>query len=298
MLVLAKNLDEHYLKTAVVAMSTTTSIGTFIAYGLGSLLAVWNGFKYSFLVAFIAMVAVACLWVFGHDKVTDYSKGGVQVKKQDGAQTVVFESKKSWLIALIKCVALFGAFAVIINFIKDGLSTWVPKVLKDEYKLGDSLSILLTLCLPVFGVLGTMIATNLSKKIKEFSTILGLLFLFAGVGLGVVVGLFNTSLWIVVLVFFATVYMFMAGANATLTTTIPLYYRDKFNSGLTSGLINGCCYIGSALSSIIIGVIADACGGNWLPVFYVLLGLCTIPLLLSLGCAVFRKRTSKKGVME
>ena len=38
---------------------------------------------------------------------------------------------------------------------------------------------------------------------------------------------------------------------------LPLYYKDKANAELLAGVLNGCCYVGSTLSSYGLGLIAD-----------------------------------------
>ena len=67
--------------------------------------------------------------------------------------------------SVIQTLILFGFFAIVINFLKDGLTTWVPEILYDTYQLHESLSILLTLILPILTVFGTTFVVMLNKKI-------------------------------------------------------------------------------------------------------------------------------------
>ena len=62
----------------------------------------------------------------------------------------------------------------------------------------------------------------------------------------------------------------------------PLFLRNYFNSGKTAGLLNGCCYIGSTISSYGLGVIAA--GGGWNTVFAVL--LCSA-VFAALVCGIY-----------
>ncbi len=75
--------------------------------------------------------------------------------KKNKASTVVVVS-----------VIVFGVFMAICNFVKDGLNAWVPQILKDTYGFGDSLSIVLTLVMPMFGLFGSMTVVALSKAVK------------------------------------------------------------------------------------------------------------------------------------
>ena len=60
---------------------------------------------------------------------------------------------------------LFGLFMAICNLIKDGLNTWVPQILKDTYNFKDSLSIILTLVLPILGMFGAIFVVVLNKVV-------------------------------------------------------------------------------------------------------------------------------------
>ena len=64
----------------------------------------------------------------------------------------------------------------------------------------------------------------------------------------------------------------MAGTNNIITSMAPLYWKEQINSGMSAGILNGCCYIGSALSSYALGGLADK--GGWDAVFLFLLMLC------------------------
>lgn len=51
LLLISQYVDPKKRKLAIIIMSTTVSIGTFMAYGFSALFAIFDGFKYSFLLA-------------------------------------------------------------------------------------------------------------------------------------------------------------------------------------------------------------------------------------------------------
>ena len=69
--------------------------------------------------------------------------------------------------------------------------------------------------------------------------------------------------------------------------------RDKANSGFIGGILNGCCYLGSTISSVGLGAIADAYG-SWSPVFVLLLILGGSAAVISIVCAIVIKIRNKK----
>ena len=72
----------------------------------------------------------------------------------------------------------------------------------------------------------------------------------------------------------------------------PLYLPDRSKSGLYSGLLNGACYAGSAVSSYGLGAFADSFG--WYSVFQLLLASCIVPVIISVVRAVVKIIKRKK----
>ena len=281
--VLSCNLDEKYTKIAVIVMSTTTSVGILFVYGTSALFALFDGFKYSFLLAAVFMTGVAMIWLFSYGKVTEKTK--IESYPALKAETYLAETKGS-VQGLIFILMIFGVYAVATNFIKDGLSTWVPHVLSEQYFLTDSLSIILTLVLPLFGIFGAMSSVFLNKFIKEHSDLTGVFFALSALSTTGIVLLFKTEYWYIILVLFGLVNMFMFGANNVVTTMLPMKVGKKYNAGLIGGILNGACYMGSALSQYVIAAIAAATG--WNTVMSVLLYLCIFAVAISLSVHIIK----------
>ena len=297
-LILSRNLDAKHMKTAVLFMSTTVSIGTFSIYGASAGFALLGtfAFKYSFLLSAALMLAVALIWIFSFDKLSSTRVfGKLPVKKpedQELAQKTLSKplqterAKSGTLKGVIIIVALFGIYAVADNLIKDGLHAWVPVILKEQYGLPDSLSIILTLVLPLFGVLGAGLAVTINRFIKNHSDILGLFFLVSALMIGGILLVISTELWVILLALFGVVTMVMHGANNVLTSIMPLDVGRRYNAGLIAGLVNGACYVGSTLSQYLIASIAETAG--WNAVFITLLCTCAAPVIISMAYTVIR----------
>ena len=163
-------------------------------------------------------------------------------------------------------------YGVATNLIKDGLITWVPSILKEQYNLDSSFSIILTLALPMVAIFGNIFAVRLHKKVPDFVLHTALLFLCSGGIIGGVIAGLSLNQFLLTLVGFSIVCLLVSSANSLLTSIFPLFMKGKVNSGLTAGLLNGFCYLGSTLSSYGLGAIADAAG--WIAVFWVLLSVC------------------------
>ena len=278
--------EEKNMKFAVLAMSTTVAVGTFLSYGTSALFALTGGFKYSFLLASICMTAVAIVTATLYGKITENLKlENAPIQKSKESENL--SGEKVDKRELFKIFVLFGIFAVAINFIKDGLTTWVPHILSERYSVSDSFSMILTLVLPVFGMFGAICAVSLNKAIKEHSDLAGVFFVLSSACIFGIVFLFKTEFWYLILVLFGAVNMLMHGANNVVTSMLPLHIGKKYNAGFVGGVLNGACYVGSTLSQYGIAVIATA--SNWNTVMRVLAYLCLASSAVALIVKIKRK---------
>jgi OPA family glycerol-3-phosphate transporter-like MFS transporter len=178
------------------------------------------------------------------------------------------------------------------NFVKDGLTTWTPSILNSLYSTPAWLSILLTLLLPLLAICGAMVAIRLQRRTNDFIASCTVLFLVSALLIGVVMGFLSTSAILVTIVCFALVSCLMAGVNNVITSMVPLYMKDKMNSGKLAGILNGFCYLGSTISSYGLGAVADARG--WTAVFTVLLIVACAVALLGLGALLHARLHKRK----
>lgn len=290
---LNRNLVVSYLKTAVLVMSFPVAMGTFCAYGVSALFSALNlSFKFVFCVSAIFMFIVAVLWFVSVDrlKAKCYSER-VEIDGEDFnvESTKKTEKKKVKLPAeFIAVFVMLAIFAVVNNFIKDGATTWMPKILQEKYKLGEALSTFLTLFLPLGAVFGATIALFLYKVLKSFVSVCGVMYLIAGVLILLVVLLLNTPIWIVTVTSFILVSVSMSTINNVITNIFPMNSSSKINAGMVAGLLDGFCYVGSALTTYCLGSISDNLG--WDVVFYIFLAICILMFIVSL---VFNIATKK-----
>ncbi len=274
---LSETLDKKDLGKAVIAMGTTTAAGTLAIYGISASFALFDGFKWVFVLATVVVLTVAVYWLLVAEKKI---RGVVRTEEKE-ATVLEKQGRFSPGKALLVCVGMLALYGVVTNLVKDGLSGWVPSILKEEYGLGDSLSILLTLALPMVSLFGSALSVRAQKRIPDFVLLCGVLFGVSGVVLfGVTAGLKAGAL-IPIFAGFAVACLFMATCNSVITSMFPMFMKGKLNSGMLAGVLNGFCYVGSTLSSYGLGALADNFG--WQSVFTVLTAACLGCLLLAVG---------------
>ncbi|MBQ3234822.1 MAG: MFS transporter [Clostridia bacterium] len=285
---LSETLTKEYMAIASIIVGTTVAAGTFVIYGVSSVLVAINYFKGAFLFAGIVMPIVAVIWfIFMPRVVAKIPKEAKEELKLEKVNASKLEVKHIYL-----SVACFFLIAIAINFIKDGLVTWVPAIMKDTYNLPESISIILTLALPCVAVFGNMMGVAIHKKITDFVTQVALMFLISAVLVGAVIAGLSLNVFIITIVCFAVVYLCVSSCNSLVTSMFPLFMKGKVNSGLIAGVINGFCYVGSALSTYVLGAVADARG--WNAVFWLLFIICVAVLVVwlvyQIVYQIFRKK--------
>jgi OPA family glycerol-3-phosphate transporter-like MFS transporter len=191
---------------------------------------------------------------------------------------------------------MLGIYGVVTNLIKDGLTTWVPSILKEQYHLDASFSIILTLLLPVVCIFGNAFAVKVHKKIPDYVLQGALVFLLSAGIIGGVIGCLSLNQFLLTLIGFTVVCFLASSCNSLITSIFPLFMKGKVNSGFIAGILNGCCYVGSTISSYGLGSIADNFG--WPAVFWVLFIACAVACVIAVVYLIIKKRIFKKSISE
>ncbi len=280
---LSDNLADSKLSKAVMVMSTTVASGTFITYGLAALFSYLTlSWTLIFFVASVLAGAVAILWFIGMSTIQKEKKQAeITVRKTQG--------KLSLTPAFIAGIIVILISAVTNGFIKDGITTWVPSILKEEFGVPSSLSIIVTLILPVLSIFGTYVVNVLHKKLKDENALNGIFYFTTVILAGIIILTLNLKAVPLTLALFGGIACLMSAVNNVITSVVPLYSRDKIDSGLTAGLLNTFCYIGSTLATSMLGKIADTKG--WNDVFVCILIFTVIAFAVCCISVVLKKKT-------
>ncbi len=278
---LSETLPQKDLGKSSVIMGTTVAAGTIVIYALSSIYVAFGNFKLAFYTAAFTGATVSVIWLMVYKKAVGIGKKEmteVDISKNvEETKTNSLKCEKMILVAL--CVLCFCAVGV--NLIKDGLTTWVPSILREEGSVDASLSILLTLCLPIVAIFGNVFAVSFHKRIPDYVTHCLIIFMvIAGIILAVI-GSLSIKNIVLMLIGMVVVNYLAASLNSLLTIVYPMFMREKINSGMCAGVVNGFCYLGSTISSYGLGLIADDFG--WNAVFLFLFGAC---IVISVVCGI------------
>ena len=274
---LSKVLPQKDLGKSSVVMGTTVGTGTLVIYGLSSIFAMFYMFKLSFYVASFMDLIVAVLWLFLYKKAfqcayEEKTKEGISDNNSKVENVKSFENDKTEKRIIYITICVLCLYAVIVNLTKDGLTTWVPSILKENFATSDSVSILLTLLLPIVAIFGNIFALKTHKFIPDYITHCFVVFSIIGGIVGIIIAGISRTQIIFTLGGLILVNFMAASLNSLITSIFPIFMREKVNSGLFAGIMNGFCYVGSTISSYGLGFIAD--NFSWISVFWLLIGCC------------------------
>lgn len=275
-----------YRHFVVVACTIPVTAGTFLVYGTSAIMSFIGNFRITFYVGASVFFAAALVWLFTSKSLIDRCNAErIELDGEPEKPAVSEENDGKVKKERVKLPASFyitfaflSLFAVAHMLIRDGVNTWMPTILKEQYGMANWTSVLLTTALPLVAFVGSFTMIRVDKKIKNYILECGIVFALAGLFLALLVICKNVNNWLVTFLPLVAVYLLMCGINGLLTAIYPMNVDKRVNAGMIAGLIDGFCYVGSAISGYGIGAISEGANG-WGMVF-------TLFLTVASACAV------------
>ena len=282
-----KYVSDKNMPRSLMMTGLTTPIGTALNYGLCALVATFFNWRVSFWIAAALMTFMAILWYF---TLNDIERNAVPIQeaqpKADAENRTAKPKAKLTKALLIGLIIMFTA-GMFTQFAREGLNAWVPSILYEVYALPSTLSIALTLLLPLLASFSNFILVALEKKSKDF-LLLSILFVgVASLAMAVLVSCYSLNSVVITLACFIIVTLCCAAIGNITTNHIPLYYRDRFDTGSMAGIGQGMCYLGSTLSTYTLGYVADK--GGWYNVFLVLGAVIVFSCIMCVAARIFTR---------
>ena len=274
----------------------TYSIGTFISYGVSALLKELEiSWRAVFFFAFASVFTVGLTWFFGVRR-TEYRfhHDGAEIEEESAPakEAVSSKNKISLFTPYFIFVFIFACVGAACSvFIRDGVVTWLPSILEQDFGLKESLSILLTMILPEISLLGAFLVKWLKKRLSSHLFLECLLFAVSGAAIFSIVLFYPMKNTAITLFFFAVMYLMVCGIVNVTTSLIPFSIRKYGNVGGISALLDACCYAGAVCSTYAFGAIADK-SGNWMLVIQIAALVAGVSAVIALVGSILAKRTA------
>ena len=263
-------LEADDYKRTVAKVSWGSSIGTILIYLVSPLVISTLGWKGVFFGAAICGAVMLVVWNW---KAMDIqSAGSKKVAAPKGANKILFTP-------VVLCIMIP---IILQGMLRDGITTWMPTFIAESFHLGNEISILTGVLLPIFSIACFQFTTWLyRKKIQNPLTASALLFGVGGVA-ALALYFFSQESAAASVLLSATLTGSMHGVNLLLICMVPQCFERYGNISTVSGVLNACTYIGSALSTYGIAALSEVIG--WQSTIFVWFCVTILGGLICLAC--------------
>ena len=199
-------------------------------------------------------------------------------------------SNKSFIIWII--------VAFVTGVARYGLISWIPVYFKETFSIDVASGLLQSLVLPVGMGVGTLVVPALTDVIWKENRLYHVI-LSSVIGAVSVLGFMFLDPREPAQLVLVEVLLFVAGffiyAINGITWAFASDIGGRVFSGTSSGILNFCCYMGSAVQSLVYGFLSEKFG--WTVVFISISVFCLIVTAVSTATVLHsRKKTAEKAV--
>ena len=273
-------------------IATTSPAGTIVGYGIALLVLLVLPWKYVFLCCGALTATAAFVWWFGTGRVLSKMPRAVEVEQTEAAtkrtETVVP------MRPLVGMMATAGVLLMLIPIVmqgtlKDSVTNWIPTFLSGSFEMSTSLSLALTMILPLINVLGSYAAKAVERRLHNELYTAAVFFGIAGVCL-TVLALGGYRFVPVAVVCLAGVTSSMVAVNVMYITMVPLRFARFGRTGTVGGILDAVAYIGSGALGLVPGFILEHTDNSWMVMFIIWVALALIAIAVTLLCNRFWKK--------
>ena len=253
--ILVGSMNEEEYGNSVIKIFCGSSLGTIFVYLISPLIIKLWSWKGVFIVCAAIGIAACVVWFLMKEKTVLGEDETKEEEKQTSApapfkfpQTAIFP------IAFIMVAIIFQ------GMLRDGVTSWMPTYLAEVFEMDNAMSILSTVSIAIFTTISYFVTGWLYNRFFRTEVACGIaLYGVALVFIALQYLLFDFG------AIFAIVCMTMTtsaihGVNLMLISHVPKRFKKYGNISTISGVLNACTYVGSAIFTYGVAVLADSLG--------------------------------------
>lgn len=267
--VMVQNLPKRDYERGCVLVSGAATVGTIAVYLLVPLCIQLESWRLSFHSAAVFGLLSAVLWLRGTRTLSQpltFSSAAPLSQPPRPAPPALGR-----LLCLSGLVPVLGAI-VAQGILRDGLTTWMPTFIAENYQLGSALSILTAVVLPVFSLVCIFLTSHLHSRLGNELITSTVVFALGSAASCLLPLLHNGGAAASVLLMAVTTGC-MYGVNMMLIGRLPAYFSRYDCVSTLSGILNACTYVGSALSTYGIAAVSSRMGWSVTMVLWAVIAL-------------------------
>ncbi len=258
--IFAEMMPPDYRKKACSNAAITYPLATVIIYLFASVMLATLGWRCVFLISAGLMIVVSVFWYI---RMGWYEN---QTEMHGDIETVMLnEQEQSSEGSLFQLMLVSGVIFAVVGalahgMLRDGIQSWVPTLMTENFHFGTSISVALAIILPLINISGVFITKAISKNHihNELNGSAGF-FVVTIVSLFILYFVCGSSA-LLSLLMMTIASTCMVGSNIMIINLMPIHFGTIGRSSSITGVLNCSAYLGSALSSYGIGAVADHFG--------------------------------------
>ena len=271
----SEQVDSNKYSNAITIVGLSASIGTIFIYLLVPVVLAFTAWRNVFrCMAFFGIIILA-IWFF---LTKNISMGKAEVTDRTN------ENKGASVLGLITLAGLIPIFIVIAlqGILRDGVQTWLPSLVKEQFNLSEETSVLSTTIIPIISMISVTISNTIYRKLQNEVKTAAIMFAVAfGATIPMLFGANVPALIMVVLA--ALISGCMHGVNLMLISFVPKRFSKYGMVSTFSGILNAFTYLGASISTYGFAVVADNFGWNsvlicWIIFAFLAMAICILKI--------------------
>ncbi len=281
-------MNEEEYGNSVIKIFCGSSFGTIFVYLIAPLIIKLWSWEGVFLACATIGISACVVWFLMQEKtVLDEKESELEKEKTENSAPATFKFPKIAILP-IGFIMLAIAFQ---GMLRDGVTSWMPTYLAEVFEMDNEISILSTVSIAIFTTISYFVTGWLYKRF--FRTEVA-----CGIALYGVVLLFTALQYLLfdLGALLAIVCMTMTtsaihGVNLMLVSHVPKRFKKYGNISTVSGVLNACTYVGSAIFTYGVAVLAKTLGWRSTVGVWFIIGL------LGVTCCLVALKSWRKFVL-
>lgn len=255
--ILASNMSHEEYNKACVTVNAAGSLATVFIYIISAVFLRFTSWNYMFYLAPAVGIFAGILFIILTRGRISY--GEIKAEVKSDSKDCTADSNVKFTAVILSSGLIFICLAILFQgTLRDGIETLMPVILSESYGASDSLSTFLSVSIPLFSIAALKLTSVINQKYIKSELILSVLLFAVSVictGLASLIHILPIG---VLLMALAT--GCMHGINLMLVCQIPGRFAKYGKASFISGAVNFFTYVGGALFTFGIAVIAKYFG--------------------------------------
>ncbi len=289
--ILGKNLPNDTLSHCSKILVTGSVVGTAFSYLISSICIEFLSWKFTFVVIGALYLASTLFLLIQESRIEKIHSrhDELDFDKTIKDHTHDYVIPKGEKVNLVPIIIFIVVLSFLVNCLYYGIGNWIPSYLKEVHSFPTTLSILITLTMPLASVPSRIVmfkSFDKSGNIFPKSTLIGVILTAMLIIMVFTYGLNLLFAIIASLVLKVVMEAFVAGFSSYTL----MKFKNYINTGTSSLIVNSSASFGAGVIAIVSGLVMDAFG--WSNYYLFLAILCAISVTIcGIGGLIIKKKS-------